>query len=96
MGMTPGFDDLLQKKYQILQQQADSGTTTANAKAQDVGQQQALQQQNNDAAMDRARLAANAQTQAANMNNDAVMDLFRLVAQINTGIAGMGNATKNR
>ena len=49
--MTPGFDDLLQKKYQILQQQADSGTTTANAKAQEVGQQQALQQQNNDAAM---------------------------------------------
>jgi hypothetical protein len=88
MGMTPGFDDLLQKKYQILQQQADSGTTTANAKAQEVGQQQALQQQNNDAAMDRARLAANAQTQAANMNNDAMMDRASLAAQTQTGIAG--------
>jgi len=91
MSLGPQFNGLMEKKQNILQQNADAETTRANATAQNVAQQQALQQQNNDAAMDRARLAANAQTQAANMNNDAMMDRASLAAQTQTGIAGMEN-----
>ena len=92
MGMTPGFDDLLQKKYQILQQNADAETTRANAVAQNVGQQQTLQQQADIAAQARAQLNADTQLQSTSMNNQGANYRTGLTSGLenNYRMAGLG------
>jgi len=101
------FGDALEKKYKILQQNADSETTRANAVAQNVGQQQALQQQSDQAAQARAETVANNQAMIAGMNNQSSQDIAGLNNQganyrtsLATGtqmnIAGMENALGQR
>lgn len=86
------FDEALKRKYEILGQNADAETTRANAAMQNVQQQPGLQQQQDDAVMRRAQLAADTSLQTAGMNNDAMMNRARLAADTSLQTAGMGNA----
>ena len=78
------FDEALKRKYDIMQQ-------NANTAAQEVAQKPVMQQQTDAAAMARARLGADTSLQATGMTNDSLMDRAKLAAQTQSGIAGMEN-----
>ena len=92
MSFGPQFNDLMEKKYSILQQNADAETTRANAVAQNVGQQQTLQQQADIAAQARAQLNADTQLQSTSMNNQGANYRTGLTSGLenNYRMAGLG------
>jgi len=92
MSFGPQFNDLMEKKYSILQQNADAETTRANAVAQNVGQQQTLQQQADTAAQARAQLNADTQLQSTSMNNQGANYRTGLTSGLenNYRMAGLG------
>lgn len=69
-GLPPGMEQLLRRKYDILQQQADSGTTSANANATAA---------NAAARLDRTR--ADLLPEEARVNNELTRQRGRLMGQ---------------
>lgn len=63
----PGDDDLLRQKYAIQQQAANADTARAGAVVQDVNQRPGLQAASDAAALERARLDAQARLAAEQM-----------------------------
>lgn len=79
------FDEALKRKYDILQQNADTAatsagadTTRANAAMLGVQQQQGLQDSANTAAMARAQLNADTSLQTTGMNNQSALGVANL------------------
>ena len=95
MGADPNFHQYLDEKYKILKQQADAATTNAQANAANVGQQEALRQQDNDAAQRRAQLAADAQVQTTGMNNQNAQDVAGIQGQNNLATTDLQNVGAN-
>ena len=73
MGFGPEFQEALKRKYDILQQ-------NANTAAQDVAQKGGLQQQSDDAAQRRAQIAADTSLQSQAMQNQGAMDRAQLAS----------------
>uniref|UniRef100_I2Q019 Uncharacterized protein n=1 Tax=Desulfovibrio sp. U5L TaxID=596152 RepID=I2Q019_9BACT len=87
--------DLLRQKYANQTQVANAEATKANAAMQGIEQQPGMQAAQDQAAMDRARLAANNQSMIADMNNQSAQDIANSKDQAQRDIAALQDQGAN-
>jgi len=92
MSLGPDFNELMRKKYEILQQNADANTTNAQANTQSVQQQPQIHDQANQAALARQGLMNQG---AMDMENARVAGGLQERNLLNQGAANVADITGN-
>uniref|UniRef100_I2PZC9 Uncharacterized protein n=1 Tax=Desulfovibrio sp. U5L TaxID=596152 RepID=I2PZC9_9BACT len=89
------FEDAVRNKMAVQRQTANADTTRANAAMQGVEQQPNMQAAQDQAAMDRAQVAANNQAMIADMNNQSSQAVADMNTQAQRDIASLQDQGSN-